>query len=91
MPNAAVVLSATSHPGVISGPGVSTVKIAGFPAAVVGDNHTCAFPVPPGHPPNAIVTGSLKVKIGGRPAARVGDKCGCGALIEVGIFTVNIG
>lgn len=90
MPNAAIVLSPTSHPGVISGPGAPKVKIMGFPAACVGDTHTCAFPVPPGHPPNTIVSGSQKVKFSGRPAARVGDPCGCGAQIEAGIPTVNI-
>lgn len=90
MPPAAVLLSPTSHPGVIAGPGVPTVRIGGMPAAVVGDQHVCAFPVPPGHPPNAILMGSLKVRIGGRFAARVGDPCACGAQIEAGVFTVNI-
>ncbi len=91
MPNAAVRLSATSHPGMITGPGVPTVRIKGLPAAVVGDQHTCAFPVPPGHAPNAIASGSARVRIKGRWAARVGDPCACGAKIEVGIPTVNIG
>jgi uncharacterized Zn-binding protein involved in type VI secretion len=91
MPNAAVQFSPTSHPGMIAGPCVPTVKIAGLPAAVVGDTHICAFPVPPGHPPNVIVTGSTKVKFFGRPAARVGDLCACGAQIEAGVPTVNIG
>jgi len=91
MPKAAVRFSVTSHPGLITGPGVPTVRVKGMPAAVVGDQHTCAFPVPPGHPPNAIVTGSFKVRIKGKPAARVGDLCACGGRIEVGIPTVNIG
>jgi uncharacterized Zn-binding protein involved in type VI secretion len=91
MPNAAVMYSPTSHPGMITGPGSPIVKIGGRPAAVVGDQHVCAFPAPPGHPPNAITTGSAKVKIGGQPAARVGDLCGCGAQIEAGVPTVNIG
>jgi len=90
MPDAAVMLSPTAHPGVITGPCVPTVLIGGFPAAVVGDKHVCAFPVPPGHPPTTILTGSTKVMIGGKPAARVGDKCGCGALIQAGVPTVNI-
>jgi uncharacterized Zn-binding protein involved in type VI secretion len=90
MPAAAVLSSATSHPGMIAGPGVPTVLIGGLPAAVAGDQHVCAFPVPPGHPPNAIVTGSAKVMIGGRPAARVGDSCACGAQIVSGVLTVNI-
>jgi uncharacterized Zn-binding protein involved in type VI secretion len=38
---------------------------------LVGDVHICAFPLPPGHPPNAIASGSVTVRIGGRPAARV--------------------
>ena len=92
MPQAAVTLSPTSHPGVISGPGAPTVRIAGLNAAVVGDVHACAFPVPPGHPPpNFITTGSTKVRFGGKPAARVGDLCTCGAKIEAGVPTVNIG
>lgn len=90
MPAAAVLFSPTAHPGVIMGPGVPTVLIGGLPAAVVGDVHICAFPPPPGHPPNAIVTGSLKVMINQRPAARVGDLCGCGATIVAGVFTVEI-
>jgi uncharacterized Zn-binding protein involved in type VI secretion len=91
MPHAAVQFSLTSHPGTIAGPGAPTVKIGGLPAAVVGDQHTCGFPVPPGHPPNVIVQGSTKVKFAGLPAARVGDKCACGALILSGSLTVNIG
>jgi uncharacterized Zn-binding protein involved in type VI secretion len=91
MPNAAIVLSPTSHPGIVAGPGSPTVKITGLPAAVVGDQHVCAFPVPPGHPPNIVASGSATVKFSGRPAARVGDLCACGAQIEAGVPTVNIG
>jgi uncharacterized Zn-binding protein involved in type VI secretion len=90
MPNAAILFSPTDHPGMIVGPGSMTVTIAGLPAALVGDQHVCAFPTPPGHPPNVIITGSLKVTISGRPAARVGDQCACGAQITVGAPTVNI-
>jgi uncharacterized Zn-binding protein involved in type VI secretion len=90
MPAAAVLFSPTAHPGIIAGPGVPTVLIGGLPAAVVGDQHICAFPVPPGHPPNTIVTGSIKVKINQRFAARVGDLCACGATIVAGVFNVNI-
>ena len=90
MPAAAILASPTSHPGVIAGPGVPNVLIGGFPAAVVGDQHVCGFPIPPGHPPNVIAQGSTKVLIGNRPAARVGDLCACGAKIEAGVFTVNI-
>jgi uncharacterized Zn-binding protein involved in type VI secretion len=91
MPAAAVQFSPTSHPGLIAGPGVPAVRIGGLAAAVVGDQHTCAFPVPPGHPPNAIMEGSAKVRINQRFAARVGDLCACGAQIEAGVFNVNIG
>jgi uncharacterized Zn-binding protein involved in type VI secretion len=76
----------------ISGPGVATVLIAGLPAAVVGDIHTCAFPPPAGpHPPNPLAQGSLTVQIGGRPAARLGDLTGCGAVIATGAPNVLIG
>jgi len=91
MPAAAILFSVTSHPGVITGPGAATVRIAGFPAAVVGDKHVCGFPIPPGHPPNTITAGSLKVRFNQQFAARVGDPCACGAQIEVGVLTVNIG
>jgi uncharacterized Zn-binding protein involved in type VI secretion len=91
MPAAAILFSATSHPGVISGPGIPNVRIAGQPAAVLGDGHVCGFPIPPGHPSNMISKGSTKVRIGTKPAARVGDLCACGAQIEVGVLHVNIG
>lgn len=91
MPAAAFQFSPTSHPGVIAGPCVPAVRIGGLAAAVVGDQHICAFPVPPGHPPNAITKGSVKVRINKRSAARVGDLCACGAQIEAGSFNVNIG
>lgn len=92
MPPAARVTDATGHPGLVSGPGVATVLIAGLPAAVLGDMHTCSFPPPGGpHPPSPIVRGSGTVLIGGRPAARLGDTSGCGAPIIVGAFNVMIG
>jgi uncharacterized Zn-binding protein involved in type VI secretion len=92
MPPAARVLAPTGHPGVVTGPGVSTVLIGGMPAAVVGDAHTCSMPPTAGpHPPSMIVKGSATVLIGGRGAARVGDSAGCGAPIAVGLFTVEIG
>jgi uncharacterized Zn-binding protein involved in type VI secretion len=82
----------TGHPGTIAGPGVPTVLIAGQPAAVVGDTHTCAMPPLAGpHPPTPIALGSATVLIGGRPAARVGDTSGCGAPIVAGAPTVLIG
>ncbi len=92
MPAAARVGDASSHPGVISGPGVTTVVINGQPAAVVGDTHTCSMPPPAGpHPPTPIANGSGTVFISGRPAARVGDTAGCGASISSGSPTVTIG
>lgn len=83
---------ATSHPGIISGPGNPTVLIEGRPAAAAGDLHTCTMPPPAGpHPPGPIVTGSTTVLIGGRPAARVTDRAACGAEILQGAPTVRIG
>jgi uncharacterized Zn-binding protein involved in type VI secretion len=92
MQPAARVGDPTGHPGVISGPGVATVLIAGQPAAVVGDTHTCSFPPPAGpHPPTPFPSGSFSVLIGGRPALRMGDMSGCGAPIVMGAPTVLIG
>jgi uncharacterized Zn-binding protein involved in type VI secretion len=89
---AARVLDATSHPGLVSGPGVPNVLINGQPAARVGDLHVCALAPPAGpHPPTPIATGSSTVLIGGQPAARVGDATGCGATIAVGSPNVLIG
>lgn len=91
MPEAAFKLAPTSHPGVITGPCEPTVRIRGLAAACVGDQHSCLFPVPPGHLPNAIASGSKKVRIRGRFAARKGDPTACGARIEAGVPKVNIG
>ena len=92
MPFAARVGDPTGHPGVIAGPGVATVLIGGQPAAVMGDQHTCAMPPLAGpHPPSPIVKGSVTVLIGGSPAARMGDTSGCGAPIVMGMPTVEIG
>lgn len=71
--------------GPIIGPGVATVVIGGMPAAVVGDNATCAGP------PDTIVKGSSSVMLGGKPAARVGDSTAHGGTIVLGAFTVIIG
>ena len=89
---AARVGDVTNHGGTITGPGVSTVLIAGMPAAVAGDLHTCTLP-PNGHQPTVspFPTGSGTVLIGGRPALRVGDMCGCGASAALGAPTVMIG
>ena len=51
MPPAARVGDPTGHPGVIAGPGVPSVLIAGMPAATVGTPHLCSFPPPAVHPP----------------------------------------
>lgn len=92
MPPAARVGDPTGHPGVVTGPGVPTVLIAGQPAAVVGDLHTCSMPTPAGpHPPAPFPMGSMTVLIGGRPALRMGDLSGCGAPIVMGAPTVIIG
>jgi uncharacterized Zn-binding protein involved in type VI secretion len=92
MAAAARVLDATSHPGVISGPGAPTVLIGGQPAARVGDLHVCAMPPPAGpHPAGPIITGSATVLIGGLSAARVGDSTACGATIVSGCPNVFVG
>jgi uncharacterized Zn-binding protein involved in type VI secretion len=71
--------------GPIVGPGVPTVLIGGFPAAVMGDTCICVGP------PDAIILGSTTVLIGGKPAARLGDSTAHGGSIVVGDFTVLIG
>jgi uncharacterized Zn-binding protein involved in type VI secretion len=92
MPAAARIGDPTSHPGVVTGPGVLTVLVGGLPAAVLGDIHACAMPPLAGpHPPSPLVSGSATVLIGSKPAARVGDAAGCGATIIVGLPTVEIG
>jgi len=71
--------------GPITGPGVSTVMIAGMPAAVLGDLLACVGP------PDTIVAGSATVMIGGKPAARLGDQTAHGGTIAAGAATVMIG
>jgi uncharacterized Zn-binding protein involved in type VI secretion len=89
---AARVFDATSHPGMIAGPGAATVLINGVAAARIGDQHTCALAPPAGpHPPSPVITGSATVLIAGQPAARVGDMTGCGATIVAGSLNVLIG
>jgi uncharacterized Zn-binding protein involved in type VI secretion len=93
MPSAARVGDPTGHPGIIDGPGVQTVLIAGLPAAVTGDKHTCGLPPAAGgpHSPTPLGRGSTTVFIGGRSAARVGDLAGCMAPIVAGAPNVFIG
>jgi uncharacterized Zn-binding protein involved in type VI secretion len=76
---------------VVTGPGVANVLIAGMPAAVAGDLHTCSFPPPAVHPPSPFPIGCPTVLVGGRPALRMGDLSGCGAPIILGAPTVVIG
>jgi uncharacterized Zn-binding protein involved in type VI secretion len=92
MPFAARVGDVSTHGGTIVGPGVSTVLIAGMPAAVVGDLHVCALP-PTGHQPTAspFTSGSSTVLVAGRPAVRSTDACACGAMAAVGAPTVTVG
>ena len=71
--------------GPVSGPGVASVLIDGMPAAVMGDQCTCAGP------PDTIVLGSTGVLIGGKPAARMGDATAHGGVIAAGCPTVLIG
>ena len=92
MPPAARVTDPTAHPGMVSGPGVPVVLIAGLPAAVVGDLHACAMPPVAGpHPLTPFPMGSFTVLVGGRPALRMGDVSGCGAPIVAGALNVLIG
>jgi len=92
MPPAARLTDMTGHPGIVTGPGVGTVLIAGMPAAVAGDMHSCTFPPPAGpHPPTPFPVGSSTVLIGGRPGLRMGDMAGCGAPIVTGAPSVVIG
>lgn len=92
MPPAARVTDVSTHGGIIIGPGMPTVLIAGMPAAVATDQHVCPIP-PPGHVPTVspFPMGSATVLIGGKPALRVGDTCLCGAAPAVGAPTVLIG
>lgn len=92
MPSAARLGDPTGHPGVVTGPGVATVLIAGQPAAVMGDMHSCSIPPTAGpHPPSPFAKGSATVLISGRGALRVGDMSGCGSPITLGAATVVIG
>jgi uncharacterized Zn-binding protein involved in type VI secretion len=91
MPLAARITDKTSHPGVLSGPGVASVLIGNKPAGVAGDSHACAFSGTPPHPPSVFAKGSASVLIGGRGALRVGDTAGCGASLIEGAPDVQIG
>lgn len=71
--------------GPVIGPGIPTVLIGGLPAAVLGDNCTCAGPT------DSIVKGSSTVMIGGKPAARIGDTTAHGGSLVLGCPTVMVG
>ncbi len=85
VPTPAPVPTPLPHPfnGILDGGLVSTVKINGQPAAVVGStctNTPSHIPTPPGtsfqKPPanqGTVFVGSATVKIGGKAAARMGD------------------
>jgi uncharacterized Zn-binding protein involved in type VI secretion len=83
----------TTHGGVVTGPGVANVIIAGQPAAVAGDIHVCAIPANTPHPQvSSFPAGSTTVLIGGKPALRtLQDMCICGAAGAAGATTVMIG
>lgn len=72
--------------GMIKGPCVPTVLIAGMPAAVASDlceGENCMA--------HAVAKGSMTVLIGGRPAARLTDLTAHGGVITAGAPTVMIG
>ena len=73
------------HGGAIIGPGISSVLIAGKPAAVTGDAMICNGSI------DKILTGSATVFINGRPAARINDRSGHGGIIITGATDVQIG
>lgn len=92
MASAARVGDLSTHGGLLAGPGVPTVLVAGRPASVAGDLHVCALPAQ-GHQPTAspFPMGSASVLVGGLPALRTTDASGCGAMAAVGAPTVQIG
>jgi len=75
------------HGGPITGPGIPTVLIGGYPAAVIGDHCRCDGD----QPPDSIVSGSATVLIGGKKAARLADDTAHGGMIVAGCPTVLIG
>jgi uncharacterized Zn-binding protein involved in type VI secretion len=67
--------------GVITGPGVPSVKVNGAPISVVGDVVAAHAPWGRPHPPHDAPTmtgGSPSVKAGGKPVIRAGDTATCG-------------
>lgn len=91
MASAARVGDPSTHGGLVTGPGVSTVLIGGQMAAVMGDMHSCPIAAP-GHLVSSVFAiGSTTVMIGGRPALRAMDICACGASVAAGCPNVIIG
>jgi uncharacterized Zn-binding protein involved in type VI secretion len=91
MPPAARTGDITAYPGIMAGPGATTVIIAGLPAAVVGDSQASTLPPPTTMPPTPCPSGSATVIIEGRPALRIGDVSVSGAPILTGALNVIIG
>lgn len=91
MPAAARVGDQSTHGGAVTGPGVSSVMIAGQPAAVMGDLHSCPLGSSAHPPASPFPAGSSSVLIGGLGALRTSDACGCGAMAAVGAPAVTIG
>jgi uncharacterized Zn-binding protein involved in type VI secretion len=71
--------------GPIAGPCCSTVLIAKFPAARLGDMAICMGGT------DVIASASQTVEIGGQKAARMSDQTAHGGVIAVGCLTVLIG
>jgi Uncharacterized conserved protein len=81
-----VVTAPVAHiGGPITGPGASSVWIAGRPAALAGDSCICTGAI------DRVITGSSGVFIEGKPAVRAGDRCEHGGIIVTGCVTVLIG
>ena len=94
MPAAARTGDSTNHGGIVVGPGVPNVLIAGMPATVIGDSHVCAIVPTPASPhptTTPFIVGSATVTAGGKPLVRVGDSTACGAAVIVGAPTVTAG
>jgi uncharacterized Zn-binding protein involved in type VI secretion len=94
MPSVARMGDSTNHGGVVTGPGVATVLVAGIPAAVLGDMHVCPIVPTPASPhltTSPFIVGSATVLAGGKPLVRVGDTTACGAAVVAGAPTVMAG
>src|SRR6516225_3894284 len=98
MPPAARVGDVTAHGVVVVGPGAPNVLVAGQPASVVGDMHTCPMVDPVTAVPHVggpvIRPGIPNVLISGRPAAVLGGVCTCVGppdSIVLGAMNVMIG